>query len=210
MLFVLLMPAINNSRHPLTMPKRLKHRFQLRNMQCQCCLRLLQLELERAGMSLVKGELGDVVISYDPQKINLQELASFIQDVGFEVVEDRESLLAEELKRTVIELVHHSTYNAMVRNSDFLVGRFNKSYQYLSSVFSKHESITLEKFIIRHRIAKAMELIQSGDLTLSEIAFMMGYSSVQYLSTQFKDVAGVSVSDFKKDPAGIRTRFNQS
>jgi len=179
-------------------------------MQCHCCLRLLQLELERAGMSLVKSELGDVVISYDPQKIHLQEVVSFINDIGFEVVEDRESLLAEELKRTVIELVHHSTYNAMVRNSDFLVGRFNKSYQYLSSVFSKHESITLEKFIIRQRIAKAMELIQSGDLTLSEIAYMMGYSSVQYLSTQFKDVAGVSVSDFKKAPAGIRTRFNQS
>jgi AraC family transcriptional regulator len=192
------------------MPKRLKHRFQLRNMQCHCCLRLLQLELERAGMSLVKGELGDVVVAYDPQKINLQEVVSFINDIGFEVVEDRESVLVEELKRTVIELVHHSTYNAMVRNSDFLVGRFNKSYQYLSSVFSKHESITLEKFIIRQRIAKAMELIQSGDLTLSEIAFMMGYSSVQYLSTQFKDVAGVSVSEFKKDPAGIRTRFNKS
>jgi len=74
----------------------------------------------------------------------------------------------------------------------------------MSSIFSKNEDITLEKFIIHQKIEKAKELIQYGELNLSEIAYMMGYSSVQYLSTQFKNVTGVSVSEFKKNPAKYR------
>ncbi len=189
------------------MKKPVKQRFKLGNMNCECCIRLIQLELERAGMQLVKAELGDIVVGYNGHEYNRRDVESFIQSIGFVVVEDKETELVEEIKRTVIELVHHSTYNAMVRNSDFLVGRFNKSYQHLSSVFSKHEHITLEKFIIRQRIAKAMELIQIEDVTLSEIAFMMGYSSVQYLSSQFREITGISVSEFKKNPAKYRTAY---
>jgi AraC family transcriptional regulator len=189
------------------MPKRLKHHFSLRNMHCECCLRLLRLELERAGIQIVKAELGEVTLTYDPSQYNMDQLVGIIKEIGFEVIESREDILVEEIKKTVIELIHHSTYNAMVRNSDFLVGRFNKSYQHLSAVFSKRENITLEKFIIRQRIAKAMELMQDSDLTLSEIAYSMGYSSVQYLSSQFKEVAGISVTEFRKDMAQYRTGF---
>jgi AraC-like DNA-binding protein len=92
----------------------------------------------------------------------------------------------------------------MVRNSDYLVEKFGLSYQYISSVFSKNEGVTLEKFIIRHKIEKAKELILYDELSLSEIAYMMGYSSVQYLSTQFRNVTGVSVSEFKKNPDAYR------
>ncbi len=176
-------------------------------MHCECCIRLIKLELERAGMELLDARLGEITLVYDSANYKPNDVVNLIHSLGFELVEDKDSLLVEEIKRTIIELVHHSTYNAMIRNSDFLVGRFNLSYQHLSTVFSKHEHITLEKFIIRQRIAKAMELIQAGELTLSEIAFMMGYSSVQYLSTQFKEVTGISVSEFKKNPAQYRTRF---
>jgi AraC-like DNA-binding protein len=88
----------------------------------------------------------------------------------------------------------------MVRNSDFIVGKFNLSYQHLSTVFSHHEGITLEKYIILQRIEKVKELIQLEELTLSEIAYMMGYSSVQYLSTQFKNITGYSVTEYKALP----------
>jgi AraC family transcriptional regulator len=104
----------------------------------------------------------------------------------------------------VIELVHHTTYNAMVRNSDYLVERFGMSYPYISSLFSKHQNTTLEKFIIVHKIEKVKELIEYGELTLSEIAYMMGYSSVQYLSTQFRSVTGVSVTEYKAHPYAER------
>ena len=92
----------------------------------------------------------------------------------------------------------------MVRNSDYLVERFAVSYQYLSGLFSKHQGITLEKYIILHKIEKVKELVMEDELTLSEIAFMMGYSSSQYLSTQFKSIAGVSITAFKKDPVKYR------
>jgi len=95
------------------------------------------------------------------------------------------------------DMVQNTTYNAMIRNSDYLVERFGLSYPYLSALFSKHEGTTLEKFIISLKIEKVKELIEEEDLTLSEIAYMMGYSSVQYLSTQFRAVTGVSVTDFK-------------
>ena len=88
----------------------------------------------------------------------------------------------------------------MVRNSDYLVERFSMSYTYISTLFSKHENTTLEKFTITLKIQKVKDLIRSGELTLSEIAYMMGYSSVQYLSTQFKSVTGISVTDFKANP----------
>jgi AraC-like DNA-binding protein len=104
----------------------------------------------------------------------------------------------------VIDLVHNSTYNAMVRNSDFLVERFGLSYPYLSSLFSKHEATTLEKYTILHKIEKVKELIEYEELTLSEIAYMMGYSSVQYLSTQFKSVTGISVTEYRVSPENRR------
>jgi AraC family transcriptional regulator len=123
-----------------------------------------------------------------------------LESLGFEIIRDKEKALVEQIRLAVIELVHNSTYNAMVRNSDYLVERFGMSYPYISSLFSKHENTTLEKLIISNKIEKVKELIEYGDLTLSEIAYMMGYSSVQYLSTQFKSVTGVSVSDYKANP----------
>ncbi len=123
-----------------------------------------------------------------------------LEEYGFEIVTDKEKILVEQIKQALIDLIHNSTYNAMVRNSDYLVERFNMSYPYISSLFSKHEHTTLEKFTILHKIEKVKELINYGELTLSEIAYMMGYSSVQYLSTQFKSIAGVSVTDYKANP----------
>lgn len=177
-----------------------QHRFLLRNMLCDCCLKLIKIELDRIGVDVVKAKLGDVCVAYDPAKIQLQHIEEIFQSNGFEIIQDKESVLIEQIKHVIVELVHHTTYNAMVRNSDFLVSRFDKSYQHLSTVFSKHENITLEKYIILQRIEKVKELIQIDEQSLSEIAFMMGYSSVQYLSTQFKQITGYSVTDYKALP----------
>ena len=97
----------------------------------------------------------------------------------------------------------------MVRNSDYLVQRFEMSYPYISTLFSKHENTTLEKFTILHKIEKVKELIEYGELTLSEIAYMMGYSSVQYLSSQFKTITGISVTEYKVIPAHDRTGLDK-
>jgi AraC-like DNA-binding protein len=160
----------------------------------------MKLEFERIGVDVVKAKLGDMCIAYEPSKISISTIEELFTSNGFEIIVDKDTALVEQIKHTVVELVHHSTYNAMVRNSDFLVSRFDKSYQHLSTVFSKHENITLEKYIILQRIEKVKELIQADEQSLSEIAFMMGYSSVQYLSTQFKQITGYSVTEYKVLP----------
>ncbi len=170
------------------------------NMLCECCTRLLTLLLEKEGVEVIKANRGEVKISYDSKKISIEAIESIIEKNGFTVIKEKEEQLFVRLKAAVIELVHYTTYNAMVRNSDFLVEKFNKSYQYLSALFSKYEGETLEKFIIRQKIERVKILLSEGDLTLSEIAYMMGYSSVQYLSTQFKNITGVTVTRFKKEP----------
>lgn len=182
-----------------------QHRYQLSNMLSDCCLKLLILELEKEGIGVVKARLGDVTVAFDESKTKPTQVTAVFERLGFRVIEDKDSLLVEEIKKVIVELVHHTTYNAMVRNSDFIVSRFNKSYQHLSTVFSRVEKITLEKYIILQRIEKVKELIQSEEFTLSEIAFMMGYSSVQYLSTQFRQITGYSVTDYKALPEKERT-----
>lgn len=182
------------------MSKLVRHHLILRNMLCDCCLKVIGLLAEKFDFTVIKARLGEITIEFDPGKIALEKITEVLAEHGFEIIENKETHLAEEIKRVVIELVHHSTYNAMVRNSDFIVGKFNLSYQHLSTVFSHHEGITLEKYIILQRIEKVKELIQLEELTLSEIAYMMGYSSVQYLSTQFKNITGYSVTEYKALP----------
>lgn len=190
------------------MPEKIQQRYLLSNMLSDCCLKLLLIELDRMGVEVRKSKLGDISIAWNPEITEQEKIESLFKSLGFGILNDKESVLIEELKRVVIELVHHTTFNAMVRNSDFIVSRFDKSYQHLSTLFSRHENITLEKYIILQRIEKVKELLQSDELSLSEIAYMMGYSSVQYLSTQFKQITGYSVTDYKalpeKERHGIR------
>ncbi|MCK9290785.1 MAG: AraC family transcriptional regulator [Bacteroidales bacterium] len=189
-----------------------KKKYLLGNMINDCCLKLLLSELRQLPVEIISARLGEITLSFGPD-IEEDTLLALFSSLGFKVIEGRDHLLVEEIKRVVVELVHHTTFNAMVRNSDFLVGRFNKSYQYLSAVFSRTEKITLEKYIILQRIEKVKELIQQEELSLSEIAHMMGYSSVQYLSTQFKQVTGYSVTEYKalpeKERLGIRLQSRE-
>lgn len=167
-------------------------------------MRLVKKILEDAGVNVIFIRPGETEIEFEQEKITLRKISALLEAEGFGVIDAKEKQFVEEIKRAVIDLVHHTTFNAMIKNSDYLVQKFNLSYQHISSLFSKQEGITLEKFIINQRIEKAMELIQTSDMTLSEIAYMMGYSSVHYLSNQFKNVTGVSVTEFKKDPGKYR------
>ena len=178
--------------------------IRVKNMNCSCCIRLLRRELAIDGIEVHDIKLGSLELSHDPRKITWKKIEALIGELGFEIIRDREGQLVEQIKQAIIDLVHNTTYNAMVRNSDYLVERFGMSYPYLSSLFSKYEKTTLEKFTILLKIEKVKELIEYGELTLSEIAYMMGYSSVQYLSTQFKAVTGVSVTEYKETPAADR------
>jgi AraC family transcriptional regulator len=171
--------------------------FRVKNMSCDCCIRVLHDDLEKTGVTVAEIKLGKVSVSYDPSRFTVKKIEKRIEEIGFPVIRDKEKIIVEEMKIAMKDMVQNTTYNAMIRNSDYLVERFGLSYPYLSGLFSKHEGTTLEKYIISLKIEKAKELIEGGELTLSEIAYMMGYSSVQYLSTQFRTVTGISVSGYK-------------
>lgn len=175
-------------------------RYLLSNMLSDCCLKLLLIELEKLGIEVRKARLGEVSLRWDEEKVTEEEILKLFASLGFGLIDDHEKAMVEEIKRVVVQLVWHTTFNAMVRNSDFIVSRFDRSYQYLSTLFSRHEHITLEKYIILQKIEKVKELLQNEQITLSEIAYMMGYSSVQYLSTQFKQVTGYSVTEYRTLP----------
>jgi AraC-like DNA-binding protein len=176
--------------------------FHIANMNSPCCIHLLRKEFTADGIRIDEIKQGKLTLTVHMEKHTWKAIEAILLGYGFNIVRNREKILVEEIKLAMTDLVHNSTYNAMVRNSDYLVERFGMSYPYISTLFSKHENNTLEKFTIQLKIEKVKELIRSGELTLSEIAYMMGYSSVQYLSTQFKSVTGISVTDFKVDPFG--------
>jgi AraC-like DNA-binding protein len=168
-------------------------------------MRIVREELEKIGVTVNAIRLGEVEITYDLIDPGFEAIKKVLAGSGFEVILDREEAIVEQIKIAVIELIHMANNsNSIIRNSDYLVDKIQLSYQYLSNLFSQHESMTLEKFIILHKIEKVKELISYGELTLSEIAYQMGYSSVQYLSTQFKSITGISVTEYKKDPVKNR------
>lgn len=183
--------------------------FYLKNMNSSCCIRLIRLLLQQLGAEAVYVKLGEVSLSWDSDKLSENEIVAALEENGFPVLKDKEQQLIEKIKTSVIELIHLSdNKSSIIRNSDYLVDKTGYSYQHLSSIFSQHENMTLERFIIFHKIEKVKELLDYDELTLSEIAWQMGYSSVQYLSAQFKKITGITVSEFKTGNHSIRNSLD--
>lgn len=179
--------------------------YFLKNMNTTCCVRLIRRVLQDAHVEVGYIRLGEVSVSWNSKDYSPEDVAALFKQNGFPVIKSKEEQLVEVIKNAVIELIHYSdNKSSIIRNSDYLVDKTGYSYQHLSAVFSQHTSMTLEKFIIHHKIEKVKELIESDEMTLSEIAWQMGYSSVQYLSSQFKKIAGVTVSEYKN--LGLRSR----
>lgn len=173
--------------------------IHIKNLICHCCIRVLRGEFEAAGISVDEISPGKATISFDAQELTNDDIRKILVDLGMDLIETRESQLVEQIKLAVIELIHYmNNVDSVVRKSEYLVEKTGLSYPYLSRIFSSHEHITLEKFIILNKIERIKELIDQEELTLSEIAFMMDYSSVQYLSNQFKQTTEMTVSEYKE------------
>lgn len=172
--------------------------LMIRNMVSNCCVVLLRERLEAAGVAVNQVQLGQVIVTYDPVNHNHGTVTELIQEIGLDVIEGREMIMVEKTKQAVIELIHQmNNVDSVVRKSDYLVEKLGYSFQYLSKTFSAHEPVTLERYIILQKIERIKQLIDNNEFTLSEIAFMMDYSSVQYLSNQFHKITGMTVSEYK-------------
>jgi AraC family transcriptional regulator len=177
----------------------------IKNMVCQCCMRVIREDLEKAGIAVEEISLGRATITYDESQVSKEDIRKVLNETGTDLIESRDQRLVEEIKQGVYELIHQmNNVDSIVRKSEYLVGKTGLSYPYLSRIFSSFEHITLEKFIILNKIERIKELIDQEELTLSEMAYMMDYSSVQYLSNQFRQVTGMTVSEYKESDRSSR------
>ena len=168
-------------------------------MLSNCCIGVIRDEFKKNNIIVNRIELGEATISFDKAVISLEEINKLLEELGFGIVVSRDLQIVEKIKRTVIDLIHNmNNVDSVVRKSEYLVEMLGLSYQQLSKIFSKYESVTLERYIILNKIERIKELIMQEEYTLSEIAYMMDYSSVQYLSNQFKKETGYSVTEYKK------------
>lgn len=171
----------------------------IKNMVCQRCIKVVRDELEQAGIAVHSMQLGLVHTASDLDAAVIENIRQRLAHQGFELIDDKKTRLIEQVKTLVIESIHHNqTKPEHLNYSDYLARNTHHEYGYLSQLFSSIEGVTIEKYIILQKIERVKELLFYGELTLSEIAFSMGYSSVQHLSGQFKKVTGFTPSYFKE------------
>jgi AraC-like DNA-binding protein len=162
------------------------------------CKIIVRDELKKLGLHFMPVELGFVDIMEDLTSNEMGQLRSALMDTGLELMDDANAILIEKIKIVVIELIHHSEENLKVNFSSFLSEKLNHNYIQLSNLFSEVQGITIEQFIILHKIERIKELIIYDELSITEIAWKMNYSSVAHLSNQFKKMTGLTPSQFKQ------------
>jgi AraC-like DNA-binding protein len=169
-------------------------------MVCGRCIKVVCEELEQVGLDVRSINLGEVVVAGRLEGAVLQRVKTALERNGFELIEDQRIKTIEKIKLAALRLVRSEALESEFKGkySEYISQEIGQSYSSLSALFSSAESITIEHYIILQKIERVKELLKYGELTLSEISYRLGYSSVQHLSTQFKKVTGLTPSQFKK------------
>lgn len=172
-------------------------KIYVKNMACESCKVFVKEALQELDITPVKVELGEIETKEDISDEEKKKLNDKIKKVGLELLEKKQGILIEKIRKVVIDYIYHSDGKPNIKFSAFLSDRLNHSYKYLASFFSEVEASTLEQYIISLKIERIKELIMFEEYTLSEIADKLHYSSVSHLSTQFKKMTGLTPSHFK-------------
>jgi len=173
--------------------------IHIKNMVCPRCIRVVIEELENIGLSVEDVKLGEARVRQPVSEINFDKLKEVLINSGFELLDDRKTRIIEKIKNIIINEIHQKDeVDLHINFSHLIQENIGMDYHYLSSLFSATEGITIEKYTILQRIERAKELLIYNELTLSEIAWKLGYSSVQHLSSQFRKVIGLTPTEFKK------------
>jgi AraC family transcriptional regulator len=167
-------------------------------MVCDRCKAAVKSELDKNKISYHQIDLGEVELEKMPAASQLNSFRDSIEQLGFELIEDKPARTVNQIKKTVIEWVQGESTNSRLKFSSYLSGKLAKDYNYLSNLFSSIEGTTIEQYLIHQKIEKVKELLVYDERTLSEIAHLLNYSSVQHLSTQFKKVTGLTPRQVKK------------
>lgn len=180
--------------------------LHIKNMVCERCIRVVREELERIGLKVEQVTLGQAEVVQPLEPVGLERIREVLEESGFELLTDRKTRIVERIKAEVIQFIRRDEqlYPLTMKFSDYLVTRLHMDYNYLSTIFSASAGLTIEQYLIRQKIERVKELLQDGDLNLSEIAYRLGYSSVQHLSGQFRKVTGMTASRYREVLAGRR------
>lgn len=174
--------------------------LNIKNMVCPRCIRVVKEDLEKIGVKVKAVTLGQADIVYNEASLSMGRIEQVLNEAGFELLEDRDQKLIEQIKLEIINLLNNPEGNRLtVNNSEYLSRKTGVNYGYLSRLFSQHMGITIEKYFIQQKIAKAKEMLKYEDRSSEDIAWMLGYSSLAHLSKQFKDVTGMTITAFKKE-----------
>lgn len=173
-------------------------KLYIKNMVCSRCKMVVKSELETLGLYPISVELGEVEIQENTIETLKEKLVVNLRLLGFDLIDDKKSKTIDKIKTLIIDLVHHQNIDLKTNLSEYLSNHLLQDYNSLSNLFSEVENTTIEKYFILQKIEKVKELLMYEELTLSEIAFQLNYSSVGYLSNQFKKITGFSPTYFKQ------------
>lgn len=162
------------------------------------CKIMVKAELKKLGLHYILVDLGEVEIMEDLSNDQREQLRHALQESGLELMDDKRAILIEKIKTVIIETVHHSDELIKVNFSDYLSEKLDYDYTYLANLFSEVQGTTIAQFLISHKVERIKELIIYDEMSISEIAWKMNYSSVAHLSNQFKKTTGLSPSHFRQ------------
>lgn len=173
-------------------------RLYIKYMVSLRCKMLVKEELAKLGLQYVVIDLGMVEIFENITQLQREQLKENLLRSGLELLDDKKSILIEKIKNVITEMIHYSDELPKINYSDYISEKLNYDYTYLANIFSEVKGITIQQFIIIHKIEKIKELLLYDELNLTQISYKLNYSSVAHLSNQFKKATGLSPSFYKK------------
>ncbi len=172
--------------------------LHIRNMESGRCKAMVKNELNKLGLHYKTVELGEVELKENISREKLQLIDIALRDAGLELMNDKKSHLIEKIKTAIYQLIYLSDDLPKPNFSDYISKKVNHDYNYVSNLFSGAQGITIEKYIIAQKIERVKELLVYCELSLSDIAYKLQYSSVAHLSNQFKKVTGLTPTFFRQ------------
>lgn len=185
--------------------------FWIKNMVCNRCLKVIKQELQEFGVSILSLELGRLLIEVtnETDVAITDKVSDVLISNGFKIVQSEGEMLIERIKILLIEQLVELPLNIKIKTSELLTSALHREYKILSKLFSSNEKITIEKYFIKLKIEKVKELIQLRHQSFSDIGYLLNYSSVNHLSRQFKEVVGMSMTDYKNTENWRRNFYDE-
>jgi len=183
--------------------------LNIKNMVCPRCIEAVSKIIDENGFKMMSIKLGEVILVEDPDASQIETLGDSLKRIGFELLSDKKSRIVNQLKSEIINMIHYDDDFGSSIISNRLSNNLGIDYSYLSKLFSDVEGVTIERYVILQKVERIKELLVYDELSISEIAYKMNYSSSQHLSRQFKSTTGLTPTEFKNAANQRRESLDQ-